>query len=128
MSLTLCDELIRCQVPERAVWVVMILLHPPGFDDSLRLGERRELVDVQTLVAEPPITRFNKSVFHGLTGTNKVELDASPLGLIFPGVRMEFRSMIDSDGAWPLALPEDAIKHRLTVSPVIWKLASNTGL
>ena len=56
LSLTLCDELVRGQVPERAVWAVVIVIHPPGFDDGLRLGERRELVYVQALVAEPPVT------------------------------------------------------------------------
>jgi len=55
LSLTLCDELVRCQVPERAVWAVVIVIHPPGFDDSLRLGERRKLVHVQTLVPQAPI-------------------------------------------------------------------------
>ena len=63
----------------------MIVIHPPRFDDRLGFGQRGELVDGQTLVAEPPVTRFNKGVFHGLAGANKVELDAPPIGPIFQG-------------------------------------------
>ncbi len=50
LSLTLCDELVRGQVPKRAVRPTLIVVHAPGFDEGLRLGERGELMHVQALV------------------------------------------------------------------------------
>jgi len=46
------DELARRQVAERAVWPALIVVQSPGFDLGLRVGDRRELVHVQTLVPE----------------------------------------------------------------------------
>ena len=49
LSLTLCDELVRSQVPKRAVRPTLIVVHAPGFDEGLRLGQRGELMHVQAL-------------------------------------------------------------------------------
>ena len=68
--LALADELARRQVPEGAVWVVHTIVEPPAFEDRLRLGERGELVDVQTLIAETPVKRFNEGIFHGFARPN----------------------------------------------------------
>jgi hypothetical protein len=46
MGLTLCDELIRGQVPERAMRTPLIVIHPPGFDEDLGLQNRGELMHV----------------------------------------------------------------------------------
>jgi hypothetical protein len=51
--------------------------HPPRVNDRLGLGERSELMPVQTLVTQPPIERLNKRIFHGFAGSNEVELDAA---------------------------------------------------
>jgi hypothetical protein len=37
------------------MWPLLVVVAAPDFDDSLRLGERGELVDVQTLIAQSPI-------------------------------------------------------------------------
>ena len=36
--LTLPDELVRCQVSERAVWAALIVVDAPRLDDRFRLG------------------------------------------------------------------------------------------
>lgn len=53
--LTLCEKLVRGQVPERAMRAELIIVEPPGFDDNLCLGERSGLVHVQTLVEQATV-------------------------------------------------------------------------
>ena len=64
------------------MWALLVVVAAPDFDDSLRLGERGELMDVQTLLAQPPIKRFNEGILHGFPGSNEVELDATVIGPI----------------------------------------------
>ena len=47
VGLTLNNEHVRGQVPERAVGPRLIVLHPPGFDDGLRVGNRHELMHMR---------------------------------------------------------------------------------
>ena len=82
-SLTLHDELMRRQVSERAVRAALIIVAPPGFDDVLGLGERAELVHVQTLVSQSAVKRFNKAILHRFAGSNTVQLHAPPIGPLF---------------------------------------------
>ncbi len=44
VGLTLNNDLVRGQVPERPAEPVLIVVHPPGFDDGLRVGNRHELM------------------------------------------------------------------------------------
>ncbi len=62
---------------------VVIVIHPPGFDDGLRLGERSELVHVQALVPQSSVKRFNEGIFHGVPRLYEVELLTPPIGPIF---------------------------------------------
>jgi hypothetical protein len=50
-DLTLLDKLLRGQVPERAMRPTLVVIPAPGFDDDLCVGQRRELVHIQTLIA-----------------------------------------------------------------------------
>jgi len=59
------DKLVRCQVPERAVWASLIVVDAQGFDLRFRILDRRELMDVQALVSEPSVKRFDEAIFHG---------------------------------------------------------------
>src|SRR5204862_1225689 len=75
-DLTLGNELGRRQVAERAVWPALIVVDPPRFDLGLCVGDRRELVHVQTFVAEPPVKRFDERVFDGFARADEVQLYA----------------------------------------------------
>src|SRR6267143_6999052 len=81
--LTLCDKLVRGQVPERAVRAALIIVEPPRFDDGLCLGECGELVHVQTLIPHAAVKRFNEGIFYGFAWSNEVELDTPLIGPIF---------------------------------------------
>ena len=59
---------------------VLIIVQPPLFDEGSGFIERPELVDIQTLVSQPPVKRFNEGVFDGFTGPNEIELDLRPIG------------------------------------------------
>ena len=43
----------------------LIVIDAPGFDLGFRVLDRREPVDDQTLVTEPPVERLDEGVFHG---------------------------------------------------------------
>ena len=82
-SLTLGDELVRCQVPERAVWASLIVVDAPGFDLRFRILDRRELMDVQALVSEPSVKRFDEGIFHGFARANEIQLHPTLIGPVF---------------------------------------------
>ena len=79
---------------------VLIRVQPPGFDDRSGFIQCPELVDVQALVSQPPIKRFNASVFDWLAGANEVELNPLPKRPIFQHARLKFCPVIHGDGAW----------------------------
>ena len=81
--LTLSNKLIRRQVAERAVRAALIIVEPPDFNDVLGLGERAELVHVQTLVSQAAVKGLNKGILHRFAWSNEVELHAPPIGPIF---------------------------------------------
>ena len=56
------------------MWSARIVVDAPRFDLLLRVGQRRELVDVQTLIAQPAVKGFDEGVFHGFARANEVEL------------------------------------------------------
>ena len=37
------------------MWAAVIVIHPPRFDEGLCLGQRGELVHVQTLISQSPL-------------------------------------------------------------------------
>ena len=48
----LFGKLLGREVPKRAVRPTLIVVHAPGFEDSLGLGERCEQVPVQALITQ----------------------------------------------------------------------------
>ena len=82
-SLALGDELVRCQVPERAAWASLIVVDAPRFDLRFRIFDLRELMDVQALVSEPSVKRFDEGIFHGFARTNEIQLHPSLMGPVF---------------------------------------------
>jgi len=75
------------------------IVHAPRFNTCLCLGQRGELVSVQTFVAKMAIKRLNKGIFHRFPRSNEVELDASQIGSLFQHTRLELGAMIHCDGA-----------------------------
>ena len=55
LSLTLCDKLTWGQVSKRAVRTAGGIVHSPGFDDRLGLGQRGELMHIQALIPQPSV-------------------------------------------------------------------------
>ena len=87
----------RCQVPERAVWTMLVVVPTPRFDLRPDVGEREELMHVQALVAQAPVEGLDVGVFHGFAGPDEVELHATPIGPVFERARGELRPVIDGD-------------------------------
>ena len=59
------------------MWTVLIVIDPPRFDLGLRIFDRRELMDVQALVAQPPVKRLDERILHGFAGADEIELHAA---------------------------------------------------
>jgi len=53
---------------------MLIIVEPPGFNDVLGLGERAELMHIQTLVSQSAVKGLNKGILYGFTWSNEVEL------------------------------------------------------
>jgi len=70
-------------MPERAVWPTLIVVDTPRFDLGLCVLDRRELMDVEALVAEAPVERLDVGVFHRFSRPNEIELYAAGVGPIF---------------------------------------------
>ena len=103
---------------ERAVRAALIVIDSPGFDLCLRICDRRELVDVQTLIAQPAVKGFDERVFHGFPGADEIELDAAREGPVLerPSVlerpRHELGAVIDGDRPRWRAVGEHTIQGR----------------
>jgi hypothetical protein len=69
----------------------------PAFD--LCFDERRELVDVQTLIAMPTVKRINKRILHEFACPNEVNLQSvDPLARHHLTVSPEYDSSVKRDG------------------------------
>lgn len=95
--LTSRNELVRGQVAERAVGPTSIVVEPPRFDLGLRVRERRELVHVQTLIAQPAIKRFDERVFDGFARLYEIKLYAATIRPVLQRARLKLRAVIDRD-------------------------------
>jgi hypothetical protein len=80
---------------ERAVRAALIVVDAPGFDLRLRIGDRRELVHVQALIAEPSVERLDEGVFHWFAWSNEIALHAALIGPVLERPRPEFGAVID---------------------------------
>lgn len=82
---------------KRAVRTAVIVVVLPSRQRRSSMLERRKLGDVQALVAQPPVERFDQSVLDGLAGADEVELyPVAPCPLI-QELRGELTPMINGD-------------------------------
>jgi hypothetical protein len=92
---------------------MLIIVQPPRFDNRSGFIKRPELVDVQALISQPSIKGFNEGVFDWFAWANEIQFDAVPIRPVFQCARLEFRAVINGDGAGSGAIPQCPIK-RLT--------------
>ena len=59
------------------MWTVRIVVDTPVFNLLSRVLQREELIDVQTLIAQPPVERFYVPVFSGFPGMREIEFHTS---------------------------------------------------
>jgi len=97
LFLTLGDAFARGQVTECAVWTDSVAVLPPLLESLPRIGERTELVHVQTFVAQLAVEAFNEAVVRGFGGPREAQSHATPPCPVFQCPRYEFRAVIDGD-------------------------------
>ena len=95
---------------ERAVWPALIVVDAPGFDRRLRIRNRRELVDVQALVAEPPVERFNEWVIRWFSGAGKFKFYTMGIGSTIQRNTNEFGTVIHSNDLWRAVNGTDTVQ------------------
>lgn len=94
------DVLVGREMPQRTVRSALIVIDTPGFDLCFGVLDRQELMDVQALIPQPPVKRFNERVFHGFTWANEIELYTTTISPVFEGARHELGAVVDGDRAW----------------------------
>ena len=62
------------------MWPVVVVVVLPSLHLLVHVVHRDELVDVQELVAQPPVERLDQPIVGRLAGARVVELDAMPVG------------------------------------------------
>ena len=88
----------RC--PSELLWAMVIVIHPPGFDNGLCLGERGNRRHGQALITALPGTRFNtgmfqwtKSILQRLVGLTRTRAGPRCRAICFRRrTQMEYRS------------------------------------
>jgi len=55
----------------------LIVIDAPRFDLRLGVVDRCELVDIQTLITQSTVKRFDERIFHGFAGSNEIQLHAA---------------------------------------------------
>src|SRR5260370_29788200 len=86
-----------CAVAEGDVWSYRVVGPPPTLELVTHVDERKEYLDVQALISQPTVERFDVAVFHRPTRPDEVELHAV---LIRPRVHRfacELGPIIDRD-------------------------------
>jgi len=92
------------------------------------VGDRQELVDVQALIAQAAIKRFNERVFDRLARSNEIELDAPRVRPVFERARHEFGAMINGDRSRHWRVHQHPIERCPTVIPDMFEATSSNGL
>ena len=74
-----------------------IVVVPPRFELLPGIVERRELVDVQALIAQASVKRFYVAVFSRLSWPNEMELHTASPSPVFQRSRREFGTALVPD-------------------------------
>ena len=80
MLLTAFDVLARRQMTERAMRTPVIVIVAPAVEKLLRVGHAHEAVQVQALIPQAAVETLDEGVLHGLTGSNEIKRDPTPIG------------------------------------------------
>lgn len=75
----------------------MVVIVLPSFHFLSRIVQSNELVDVEKLIPQPSVERFDQPIVSGFSGPRVVELDASPVGPLVQGFGCELRAIVHGD-------------------------------
>ena len=103
-------------MPKRTVRPTLIVVHTPHFDLGLGIGERCELMHIQTFVSKRPFKRFDKGIFLWFSRSNEVKLNTSAIRPVFQNSRLEFGPMIRRDGPRSRHAAQRTIVNSLSVA------------
>ena len=107
---------------------VPIVVELPALDLRARVLDRHELHDVKAFVAQLAVERLDVPVFHGLSGSDKVELHTVTPRPVLERLGREFRAMIDGDRRGNGTSAGRASMASATRWPDIAKATSSNGL
>ena len=58
----------------------VIVIVAPAVEKLLRVGHAHEAVQVQALIPQAAVETLDEGVLHGLTGSNEIKRDPTPIG------------------------------------------------
>ena len=100
-------ELLRRQIPQRAVRAHRVVVYPPGLDYFSRPPQIHELVLVQAFIPELPVEAFDERVLHEPPSLNEVQRHPMLIGPLIHDPAGELRSVVYLDrGGGPAPLPQ----------------------
>lgn len=86
------------------MWSVVVVVVLPSLQLLARVEHRDELIDIQALVAQPPVERFDQPVVRGFARPRLVELDTAPVRPFVQCLGGELgAAVVARDRTWPSA-------------------------
>ena len=105
-----------------------IVVDPPGFDLGARILDRKELRDVQALVAQPAVERLYVPVLSRLSRMDEVELYPALIRPLLERLRGELGAVIHRDGYRGAGACDGSVKGRDHVAAQNENLGSSNGV
>ena len=85
---------------------VLMIIQSPHFDKGSGFSQIRELMAIETPIAQSAKTRLNQDLFHVFAGPNEIKPDLGPIGPIIHRTRLKFCVMSHRDGEQSWAFPK----------------------
>lgn len=78
------------------MWTVVVVVVLPNLQFLPGIVQRDEFVDVEELVAQPAVERFDQAIIRGLSGTGVVEFDPPQIRPFVQRFRGKFRPVVSA--------------------------------
>jgi hypothetical protein len=85
------------QIPQGAVWPVLVIIDPPCLDDLSDLVKAHEPILVQAFITELAVEALHVAIIHRFAGSDELEFDPSSVSPGVERVTDELRTVIDDN-------------------------------
>ena len=97
--------------PKNTVGAVAVIILPPLLDMMPPFRQGNENILIQTLIAQPSVETFHKTVICGVSGPTMRQANAMFLRPFIQGVPCKLRAIVRKKPAWQVSLQPKALQH-----------------